>query len=128
MWDDLMMVGGTEWIAEAAKDKSLVTVTDRSCLKELYPNLCSAAFVFDFSKGYGRIAGAFPEKYMVANVYHGELVGLMTVHLLLLSVNKIDLSLPGLMQIFSDCLGTLSRVVDWIPHRIPTNCRHSEIL
>lgn len=52
----------------------------------------------------------------------------MTVHLLLLSVNRINPSLTGEAHIISDCLGALQRVTDLPPYRIPSKCRHSDIL
>jgi len=45
IWDDLMVTGGTDWIAQAIADNSLVAVTDGSYIKEHYPELCSTAFV-----------------------------------------------------------------------------------
>ena len=51
IWDDLMVTGGTDWIAQAIADNSLVAVTDGSYIKEHYPELCSAAFVLECTKG-----------------------------------------------------------------------------
>ena len=65
---------------------------------------------------------------MAANAYRGELLGLMAIHLLLLSVNKVHPELTGEVDIVSDCLGALSRVSHLPPHRIPTRCKHSDIL
>ena len=39
MWDDLEVVGGTEWIWQAIESKSLVAVTDGSFMRELYPDV-----------------------------------------------------------------------------------------
>ncbi len=52
----------------------------------------------------------------------------MAIHLLLLSVNKIHPRLKGSVEIVSDCLGALDRVSHLPPHRIPSRCRHSNIL
>ena len=128
MWDSLQLVGGEDWLAEAIADESLVAVTDGSYIKELYPNLCSAAFIFECSKGRGRLVGSFAEKTMAANAYRGELLGLMAIHLILLSVNRMAPRLQGSVHIYSDCLGALHRVKDLPPHRIPSRCRHSDIL
>jgi hypothetical protein len=65
---------------------------------------------------------------IVANAYRGELLGLMAIHLILLSINKIHCNLTGGMEIVSDCLGTLKRVPSVPPYRIPSCCRHSDIL
>ncbi len=64
----------------------------------------------------------------IANAYRGELLGLMAIHLILLSMNKIYSNLPGSMEIISDCLGALKQVTYLPPYRIPSCCRHSDIL
>ncbi len=52
----------------------------------------------------------------------------MAIHLLLLSVNKIHPRLEGSVEIVLDCLGALDQVSHLPPHRIPSRCRHSNIL
>ncbi len=84
-----------------------MAVTDRSYIREIYPNLCSAAFVMECSKGRGRIVGSISEVLSVANAYRGELLGLLAIHLILLSVNKQHMNLSGNVEVVSDCLGAL---------------------
>ena len=128
LWEKMSVSGGTEWIRHSIDDGSLVAVTDGLYIRELYPNLCSAAFVLECSKGQGRIVGSFSERMDVANAYQGELLGLMAIHLILLSVNKINPTLKGRVEIVSDCLGAMKRVSCLPPYRIPSRCRHSDIL
>jgi hypothetical protein len=128
IWEDLTVTGGTDWFAQAIANNSLVAVTDGSYIKEHYPKLCAAAFVLECTKGRGRLIGAFAEASVVANAYHGELVGMMAVHLLLLVVDMVSPSLSGSATIYSDCLGALGRVAKLPPYRIPFRCRHSDIL
>jgi len=128
MWEDLRLYGDDDWLEKAIADDSLVAVTDGSYIKEQYPNLNSAAFIFECSKGRGRLIGSFPEKTKYANAYRGELLGLMAIHLILLSINRVNPTLTGSVQIYSDCLGALSRVDDLPAFRIPSRCRHSDIL
>jgi len=97
-------------------------------MKELYPNMNSCAFIFECSVGGGRLTGAFPEQTMAACSYRGELLGLLAIHLILLSVNKVNPDLPGSVHIYSDCLGALDKVKNLPPHRIPSKCRHSDVL
>lgn len=52
----------------------------------------------------------------------------MSIHLLLLSVNKIHPNLQGEVDIVSDCLGALCRVSNLPSYKIPTRCKHSDIL
>jgi hypothetical protein len=52
----------------------------------------------------------------------------MAIHLLLLSFNKVWPELGGEVHIYSDCLGALNKVKDLPPRRIPSKCRHADIL
>jgi hypothetical protein len=52
----------------------------------------------------------------------------MAIHLILLSINKINCNLSGGMEIMLDCLGALKRVTSLPLYRIPSRCRHSNIL
>jgi len=128
LWEHVTVTGGTEWIHLSIHDGSLVAVTDGSYIRELYPKLCSAAFVIECANGRGRIVGSFSERLKVANAYRGELLGLMAIHLMLLSVNKVHPTLTGSVEIVSDCLGAMNRVSSLPPYRIPSRCRHSDIL
>jgi hypothetical protein len=124
----MTVAGGITWIHKSIAQGTLVAVTDGSYIQELFPNLCLAAFVLECSHGCGRIFGSFSESLRVANAYRGELLGLMAIHLILLSVNKIHQNLGGSVEIVSDCLGTLNRVTYLPPYCIPSCCRHLDIL
>ena len=128
LWDNIMMVGGNDWLQKAIQDGSLTAVTDGSYIREQYPDLCAAAFVLECNKGRGRLIGSFSESLRVANAYRGELLGLMAIHLILLSVNQLGGDIHGSVVIVSDCLGALRRVVELPPYRIPSRCKHSDIL
>jgi len=65
---------------------------------------------------------------MAACAYRGELLGLLAIHLILLSTHKTCPNLTGSVHIYSDCLGALNQVKNLPPDRIPTNCKHSDIL
>jgi hypothetical protein len=43
-----------DWVAKAIADDSLTAVMDKSYIRQLYPNLCSAAFVMECKHGRGR--------------------------------------------------------------------------
>ena len=105
MWDDMQVVGGTEWVGELIEKGSIMAVTDVSFIRKLYPNMCSAWFVLECTEGGGKLIGSFAEKSKSANAYRGELLGFMAVHLLLLSVNWVKPGLSGECIIYSDCLG-----------------------
>jgi hypothetical protein len=116
------------WIKEAIESKSLFAVSDGSYIKQLHPELCSAAIILECQKSGGLITLSFAECSRYANAYRGELLGLMTIHLLLLSFNKVWPELRGEVHIYSDCLGALDKVENLPPRRIPSKCRHSDVL
>jgi hypothetical protein len=128
LWEHMTVHGGFEWLEHAILEGLLVVVTDGSYKRELYPHLCSAAFVLECSSGRGRVYGSFLELLLVANAYRGELLGLMAIHLILLSVNTISPQLLGSVEVMSDCLGALKRVTYLPPYQIPSRCRHFDIL
>ena len=97
-------------------------------MRELYPNVCSTAFIFEYTDGTGRLIGSFPETTVSENAYRGELLGLMAIHLILLSINKMSPALSGFVTIISNFLGAIGRVEHLPPHRIPSRCKHSDIL
>jgi hypothetical protein len=61
MWENIQWVGHDNWIAEAIEDSSCIAVTDGLYMKALYLQIHSAAFVFECSKGRGRLQGLFSE-------------------------------------------------------------------
>ena len=128
IWDALQVTGSSDWITKAITDNSLVAVTDRSYIMEHHPDLCLAAFVLECTKDRGRLVGAFAKASAAANVYRGELLGLIMIHLLLLAVEMVLPGLRGRVLIYSNCLSVLGRVADLPPYRIPTCCQHLDIL
>jgi hypothetical protein len=97
-------------------------------MKTLYPYIHSKAFIFECNNGSGRLWGSFPEACQNLCRYRGELVGLMAVHLILLAVNEVNQGLTGSVTICFDCLGTLDKVKNLPPSRIPTRSSHSDVL
>ena len=51
----LTFVRDEKWIEEAIADNSCMVVTDGLYIRELHPNICSAAFMFQCSKGRGKL-------------------------------------------------------------------------
>jgi hypothetical protein len=127
LWENLQVMGGVSWLHDSITDGLLIAVTNGSYIREWFPNLCLATFVLECSNGRGQIVGSFSEALLVANAYRGELLGLITIHLILLSVNKLHKDLAGSAEIVSDCLGALKRVTYLPPYRIPLRCWHSDI-
>ena len=57
LWDNILIMGGFNWLHKAIRDGTLVAVTDGWYIRELYPNLCSAAFVLECARGWGQFIG-----------------------------------------------------------------------
>ena len=49
------MTGTDGWLEASIKEGTLYAVTDGSYIRELIPDLCSAALVLECSRGRGRI-------------------------------------------------------------------------
>jgi len=60
--------------------------------------------------------------------YRGELLGLLAIHLLVRSVVKVNTSLVGSIDIYSDCKTALWTIETLPPTMIPTRFRHADIL
>jgi hypothetical protein len=88
MWDNLAIKGDISWLAESIADNSLVAVTDGSYMKDTYPQLNLAAFVFECTRGRGHLWGSFVKHTPDAGSYQGKLLGLIAIHLILWAINK----------------------------------------
>jgi hypothetical protein len=128
MWDSLILEGDDHWLEASIAAGSCTAVTDGSYIREIYPHLCSAAFIFECAEGRGRIVGSFAEQSSAAGAYRGELLGLMAIHLILVATGKVVPSLVGTVTIYSDCRGALEKVSSLPANRIPSRCKHSDIL
>jgi hypothetical protein len=105
-----------------------VAVTDGLYTRQLYPHVCLAAFVLECSYSRGWLVGSFKEASKAANAYRGELLGLMAIPLILVSVNRVHKSHSGSTKVVSNCLGVLQWVTYLPPYRIPSRCKHLDIL
>ncbi len=88
MWEVLTIRGDVSCLVDAIADNSLVTVTNGSYMKEIYPHINSATFVFDCFKGGGCLWGSFVEHTPDTGSYRGGLLGIMAIHLILRGVNE----------------------------------------
>ncbi len=102
MWEDMRLTGVDGWLEEAIRDNSLVAVTDGSYMQDKYPNMNSCAFILECTKGRGRLTGSILEQTTAACSYCGELIGLLAIHLILLSVSRVAPELTGSVHIYLD--------------------------
>ena len=52
----------------------------------------------------------------------------MALHLILLAVNKVNPGLQGSIILHSDCAGALARMSELPDGRLPSVCKHTDIL
>jgi hypothetical protein len=128
MWESFNISGNISWREALIKDNSCMAVTDGSYMKEVYPVINAAAFMFECTRGQGRIIGSFVKHTPDAGSYRGELLGLTAKQLILKGVHKFNPTLQGSVHILSDCLGALNKVENLPPYCIPTKCSHLDIL
>lgn len=128
LWDNLQIVGPTDWLSGAIAKGSCIGVTDGSYMRELRIDICAVAFFFESADKSCKLVGSFAEPSGVVNAYRGELLGLLALHLILLAVNTVNPEMDGLITLHSDYLGALSRVESLSPGKIPSVCKHADIL
>jgi hypothetical protein len=112
LWENLQWVGDDDWLVVAYNEESCIAVTDGSYMKDLYPKIHSAAVVLKCTRGRGRIWCSFTEGSRVSCSYHGKLVGLMAIHLILLA-------LQGSVHFFLNALGLWIRSGTCLPQELP---------
>eukprot|EP00956_Cyclotella_meneghiniana_P037466 scaffold139228_cov59-Cyclotella_meneghiniana.AAC.7 len=90
MWESLkLLLGEDDWLETAIREGTCITVTEGSYIREIFDDVCSCGFVFECTKGRGRIIGSFLEQSSRACAYRGELLGLVAIHLILLAESKV---------------------------------------
>jgi len=128
IWDDLEVTGEADWVLQAIQDGTCTAVCDGSFMPDLVPNACSAAVILECSRGRGTISGSFVERSTSACAYRGEMMGLMAIHLILEGSDRVRPNMTGGVSIHSDCLGAIGMVEHVPSSRIPTRCKHADIL
>lgn len=107
MWHNMTYMGNGEWVYTAIQDSILVCASDGTYTRQLFPDVCAAAVILECNKGYGRLTMSLIERSSSANAFQGELLGLLMIHLFLLSVHTSHPNLRGSTTIYSDCYGAL---------------------
>ena len=128
LWDKVNMVGDDTWLAEAIINNTLLAVTDGSFMRTMYPDMSVCAFIMECTKGRGKLVGMFPEHSRAVGAYRGELLGLLSIHLILLAVNTVHTNISGSAHIYSDCLNAVNQVRILPTDRIPARVKQSDIL
>jgi hypothetical protein len=121
MWDNMQVTGENGWLRTVIQETTLIAITNGLYMQDLYPNMNSCAFILECTQGRGCLTGAFSKQTIAACFYGGDLLGLMAIHLILLSVNRFDPKLTGSVHIYLACLGALNTTQNLPPHWIPSN-------
>ena len=58
IWLSVRLIGDDHWLKDAIEAGTCVGVKDGSCIHEVFPSVCTAAFILECSKGRGRIIGS----------------------------------------------------------------------
>ena len=95
----MQLTDGKEWLGEAISENCLMAVTDGSFIREMLPDFCLACLVLECTQGRRLLIVTFAAHSAAANAYREELIGLMAIHLLLLSVHRISAALQGSVKI-----------------------------
>ena len=69
LWNEMKVVGGTDWLSWAIAGGTLVAVTDGTYIWEHHPDLCSAAFILECKHCGGHVVGALPDASIAANAF-----------------------------------------------------------
>ena len=84
-WEDIQTPDGTEWMAEAMKNGTLISVTDGSYMEHLHRNISGAGWIIQDRATGKRVQGSLAEWSTAAGSYHGKLLGMLTVRIVLLA-------------------------------------------
>jgi len=128
IWKRMKFTGDGFWLYEAIRDGSLMCVSDGSFLRELHPQLCSAAVMLECTQGRGQLSLSFTDRSLSANAFRGELLGLMAIYLILHSISVMLPDLNGKVDIYSDCRGALQTLANLPPSRVPQKWKHADII
>jgi hypothetical protein len=127
-WHELRYSGDGTWLYHATKKGTLICVSDGSFIRELHPDVCSAAIIMECSESLERLTLSVIDTSPSASAFRGELLGLLAIHLILHSIQATSIELTGSAQIHSDCTGALRTVSSLPTSGIPPKWRHADIL
>ena len=73
MWDLLCLIGDDNWLLDSIQDGTCIALANGSYIREMYPDMCSCAFVLECTQGQGQIFSVFLEQLNWASAYRGKL-------------------------------------------------------
>jgi endonuclease/exonuclease/phosphatase family metal-dependent hydrolase len=107
MWKSIKGAEDLSWVLDALERGSLYCVSDGSYLKRIAPHTCSAAWVIYCAETRKWCKGELVEHSIWANSYRGEQLGMLAIHLLLLTIEEHYGEELSNANIFCDNKGTI---------------------
>jgi hypothetical protein len=92
LWGNIQTLGGTEWIAEAMQNRTLILVTDGSYMKHLKRNMSGAELTNEDRATEKRVLGLLAELSASAGSYCAVLLGMLAVRIFLLATESFYVS------------------------------------
>jgi hypothetical protein len=98
LWNDLQLDGDGSWLIEGIMHGTVEGAADGSFMKEVSPDVCSAAFMLKCNHSNQKVVGTWVEESPFAGNYRGEIFGGMALALLL---RAASLLLPDNAEVIS---------------------------
>ena len=129
MWDKLQFKQGDDpgWMVEAILNESLYIVTDGSHIPNLAKDICGAAFIFYCAVTKNWLRGEFAEESESADSYRGEQLGMLAIHIILLTLEEHCEGMEASSNLFCDNKGTI-QTFSKNYQRVPSNAKNSDVL
>ncbi len=111
MWKDFVCTQDPVWIVEAIRQGSLFCCTDGSYMKEIAVevDVCGAAWILYCEETGKSLKGEFTEQSKWADSCRGEQLGMLAIHVILLTVEEHFGESLSNANIFCDNLGTIHK-------------------
>ena len=127
MWKDFECTQDPIWIVEAIRQGSLFCCTDGSYIKEIAVDVCGAAWILYCEETGKSLKGEFTEQSRWADSYRGEQLGMLAIHIILLTVEEHFGESLSNANIFCDNLGTIHKFSTKYA-RVSSSAKNNDIL
>ena len=131
MWDSLHLDDETKtdlsWLVDAVKNNTAVWVTDGSYDKKRAPNISGAGWLVHCTATGRQLKCNFFEVSPAASSFRAEMLGLCSIHIFILAIQKFYSIQEGHNQIFCDSIGALNAVA-WRRRRIKAGAKCADVL
>ena len=88
MWKGLVMPADTKWLTNTVTNNTLVCVIDESYSLKKASDICGAGWILYCTATKHHISATLVERSDSASAYHGELLGILAIHLILYAIEE----------------------------------------